>query len=683
MYHFYDVVINDSTGVPLSGVIIRIYTKAGVLVPLFADEAGTTPIEAVSGISDAAVTDGDGNYDFYIADGKYDMRFFQGDAVLKVLNNIQMVEAASDLDVKGKAQAAALGVSGSDTNLGTTPGAILSDNGTAKQWFQESEAAIEGREIAAFSQAGSYTPGTVRKKLQQTVYLEDFGAIGDGVTDDSAAFAAAVAFLSAGGVIRGKHGQRYYLASPPTITKGITLQGESWPFKPRTEWDLVDLHPSVILLPSTQTINLDSAALDGWLLWMKDIAVPTTEAAFYTELAKFAGTAVAATGDDARVSNCLAIGFHKFVYANNVFRPEFFHNIFDCNNGIEITQVYDFRSRGVFGNLGQGFLNQYRAWPWATTRRPGTAIYAHDGVDFVRVWNNNSYGYAKGLHLKDVASVKASHIADGPGLHDPSAATGTVGIHLEGNLQGCLIDSCHVDGQETGYLIRTTTNPVQLGTNSCGTATLYQIDLGAGSLGTIDSMALNGPCVSPIKVGSGVSRWQGLIYCNSSISGSGIWDTADPDKEYVMGLRVIQASYTRTDAVANGFATAPAVVANPAYKAGLYNTSSTALGIAANGKLTFELAAEDASVNWLRFTGQNNGGSAYLEAVSTNPDGHLYVVAQGAGALRLCAAGNKLGFFAGEGALKQTVTGAKGGNAALASLITALAAYGIITDSTT
>ena len=103
MYHFYDVVINDNTGVPLSGVIIRIYTTSGVLVPLFADEAGTTPIEAVSGIPDAAVTDGDGNYDFYIADGKYDMRFFVGDALLKVLQNVQMIVASSAADLASSA----------------------------------------------------------------------------------------------------------------------------------------------------------------------------------------------------------------------------------------------------------------------------------------------------------------------------------------------------------------------------------------------------------------------------------------------------------------------------------------------------------------------------------------------------------------------------------------------------
>jgi len=47
------------------------------------------------------------------------------------------------------------------------------------------------------------------------------------------------------------------------------------------------------------------------------------------------------------------------------------------------------------------------------------------------------------------------------------------------------------------------------------------------------------------------------------------------------------------------------------------------------------------------------------------------------------ASGVALGFFDGGGATKQTVTGSRGGNAALASLLDALEAYGLITDSST
>lgn len=49
----------------------------------------------------------------------------------------------------------------------------------------------------------------------------------------------------------------------------------------------------------------------------------------------------------------------------------------------------------------------------------------------------------------------------------------------------------------------------------------------------------------------------------------------------------------------------------------------------------------------------------------------------------IAGSGKNLGFFSATGGGKQTVTGSRGGNAALASLLTALASHGLITDSST
>ena len=50
---------------------------------------------------------------------------------------------------------------------------------------------------------------------------------------------------------------------------------------------------------------------------------------------------------------------------------------------------------------------------------------------------------------------------------------------------------------------------------------------------------------------------------------------------------------------------------------------------------------------------------------------------------RFVITGTGLGFNGTAPVAKPTVTGAKGGNAAVASLLTALASYGLITDSST
>lgn len=53
------------------------------------------------------------------------------------------------------------------------------------------------------------------------------------------------------------------------------------------------------------------------------------------------------------------------------------------------------------------------------------------------------------------------------------------------------------------------------------------------------------------------------------------------------------------------------------------------------------------------------------------------------GAAVLAGSGQKVGFYGSAGAVKQTVTGSRGGNAVLATLLTYLASLGLITDGTT
>ena len=80
-------------------------------------------------------------------------------------------------------------------------------------------------------------------------------------------------------------------------------------------------------------------------------------------------------------------------------------------------------------------------------------------------------------------------------------------------------------------------------------------------------------------------------------------------------------------------------------------------------------------------------GSASGQLVPFTAEGEANVgvalIAAGTGIAQLGAAGNKIAFYAGASAVKGTLTGAKGGNVALANLITYLADRGLLTDSTT
>lgn len=143
MYHHYDVALNSKGG-PTADVIIRAFNVADdSIAVMFADE-NSTPIESLSGIPNAAKSSADGNYDFFIADGFYNLRFYIGDALIQTVRNIQLQNSASVADVEGKAQATALGVAGTAGNLGTFTGTIIPDNQSAKQALQALETAVEG-----------------------------------------------------------------------------------------------------------------------------------------------------------------------------------------------------------------------------------------------------------------------------------------------------------------------------------------------------------------------------------------------------------------------------------------------------------------------------------------------------------------------------------------------------------
>lgn len=95
-------------------------------------------------------------------------------------------------------------------------------------------------------------------------------------------------------------------------------------------------------------------------------------------------------------------------------------------------------------------------------------------------------------------------------------------------------------------------------------------------------------------------------------------------------------------------------------------------------------------------TGATPAIAFIAESDGTTPDVNVVIRPKGGGTAQMqnsasqivieagYSGGNRyLGFFAGAPALKQTVTGSRGGNLALGSLLTALATYGLIVNSST
>ena len=76
MFHYFNTVTDDK-GNSLPGFQVEVVqlSDGQTVVPIFADE-NSTPIQTVSGVANRAVADAAGNYDFFVNEGTYSLRFY-------------------------------------------------------------------------------------------------------------------------------------------------------------------------------------------------------------------------------------------------------------------------------------------------------------------------------------------------------------------------------------------------------------------------------------------------------------------------------------------------------------------------------------------------------------------------------------------------------------------------------
>jgi len=124
-------------------------------------------------------------------------------------------------------------------------------------------------------------------------------------------------------------------------------------------------------------------------------------------------------------------------------------------------------------------------------------------------------------------------------------------------------------------------------------------------------------------------------------------------------------------------------------KAGITNAYGVSIA-AQSGASNTNMALLSGGPNWLQgitSIGANGPVAGYSLTIwtpsNTSSDNALQVQNTASTVLFKIRSDGLIAFFGGTGSLKPTVTGAKGSNAALGSLMTALAGLGLVTDSTT
>lgn len=378
-----------------------------------------------------------------------------------------------------------------------------------------------------------------------------FGAVGDGVTNDSAAFAAAAAALPSEGVVLVPAGYAYLLGDGLTVPHGVTLQGASQIGEalPDGTWGVpqpggrFDYHDrgSVLMLPTTETVVISNrSALRNLYIMAPDVMTgPITKPAAQAIVDAFAGTAVSVAGSDAVVDSVFIMGFDKAIVCDGFERPYFKRVMADCTNGISITDCTDtprVEDCEIFPFFGTGH-NTYLTGDTDLIFRSGTAYDFSNVADGLVISNSISYGYAIGCLLSTVSLVRVVHC-----LFDNNVANAisgnTIGIKTSGQIVDCLIDNCVILEQLTGLdMNHSGANSVlTIGAISVGVSTakanmsLMRIRPGAaGQVGQFNGGGA-GPDMVCFWVNNPPGAWNfGSIYLANVGLGTNIWNISTSD----------------------------------------------------------------------------------------------------------------------------------------------------------
>ena len=316
-----------------------------------------------------------------------------------------------------------------------------------------------GEQVSAsgigFIQAGTGAVArTVQSKLRETVSVKDFGAVGNGSTNDTAAIQAAINSLgSAGGTVVISNDMRCLIDTALDVKPNVSIVGPHHSLGQRdngnTPYGLIG---GTLIVNSAVSITMrGGSSLTGLLLHRKGMTFPAPNAS------AFAGTAVVAGGDDVTLSECMFLGFALAYSSTGYQRPTIADVKFDCTAGISINTCFDI-----------AYIGRCHGWPFSMietvalgasidiVKRTGAAFQFTAGGDWNKVTDCFSYGYFRGFVATGVEHMTFLNCSadNTPPTTNPHA--NAIGFLVSGASDDVRLVSCQAAAQAQGFYIATT-----------------------------------------------------------------------------------------------------------------------------------------------------------------------------------------------------------------------------------